>query len=48
MAGGPRITHAMALELGFDAGFTIGTRPSDAANFIYETLRDRDAKKKKD
>ncbi len=41
VAGGPRITHTMALEMGFDAGFTIGTRPSDVANFIYETLRDR-------
>lgn len=48
VAGGPRITHAMALELGFDAGFTIGTRPSDVANFIYETLRDRLKRGKKD
>jgi len=46
VAGGPRITHAMALEMGFDAGFTIGTRPSDVANFLYDTLRDREKKKK--
>lgn len=38
VVGGPRVTHKMALELGFDAGFTIGTRPSDVANYIYEQL----------
>ncbi|HET7755238.1 MAG TPA: OAM dimerization domain-containing protein, partial [Anaeromyxobacteraceae bacterium] len=27
--GGPRIDHRMAVELGFDAGFGPGTRPSD-------------------
>ena len=47
VAGGPRITHAMALEMGFDAGFTIGARPSDVANFLYETLRDRLKSEKK-
>jgi hypothetical protein len=31
----------MALELGFDAGFTIGARPSDVANFIYEKMIER-------
>jgi beta-lysine 5,6-aminomutase beta subunit len=32
--GGPRIDHRLAMELGFDAGFGAGTRPSDVANFI--------------
>ena len=38
VAGGPRVTHQLALELGFDAGFTIGTRPSEVANFILEKM----------
>jgi beta-lysine 5,6-aminomutase beta subunit len=32
--GGPRVDHAMALELGFDAGFGPGTKPSDVARFL--------------
>ena len=32
--GGPRIDHRLAVELGYDAGFGAGTRPSDVANFI--------------
>jgi len=32
--GGPRIDHRLALELGYDAGFGPGTRPSDVANYI--------------
>lgn len=41
VVGGPRVTHKMALELGFDAGFTIGTRPSDVANFLLERMCER-------
>lgn len=41
VAGGPRVTHKLAVELGFDAGFTIGTRPSDVANFILERMLER-------
>lgn len=41
VAGGPRITHALALELGFAAGFGIGTRPSDVANFLLERMIER-------
>ena len=41
IAGGPRVTHKMALELGYDAGFTIGARPSDVANFLYEKMVER-------
>ena len=39
--GGPRVVHKTALELGFDAGFGPGTRPSDVANFIYYRLMER-------
>jgi beta-lysine 5,6-aminomutase beta subunit len=36
VAGGPRVTHPMALECGFDAGFGVGTKPSDVASYIVE------------
>ncbi|HHW18013.1 MAG TPA: hypothetical protein GXX30_03820 [Firmicutes bacterium] len=40
VAGGPRITHALAVELGYDAGFGPGTRPSDVASYLtQEVLR---------
>jgi beta-lysine 5,6-aminomutase beta subunit len=39
--GGPRVDHKTALELGFDAGFGPGTRPSDVANYIYYRLLER-------
>jgi hypothetical protein len=35
-AGGPRVTHPLALECGFDAGFGVGTKPSDVASYIVE------------
>ena len=38
LLGGPRIDHKLALELGFDAGFGPGTKPSDVANYIYGHL----------
>jgi beta-lysine 5,6-aminomutase beta subunit len=41
VAGGPRVTHKLALELGYDAGFTIGARPSDVANFLLEKMLER-------
>ena len=38
--GGPRIDHRLAAELGYDAGFGPGTRPSDVANYLVgEVLR---------
>jgi beta-lysine 5,6-aminomutase beta subunit len=36
--GGPRIDHKLAIELGFDAGFGPGTKPSDVASYIVERL----------
>ena len=36
--GGPRIDHRLALELGYDAGFGPGTRPSDVAAFIVTAM----------
>jgi beta-lysine 5,6-aminomutase beta subunit len=38
LLGGPRIDHRLALELGYDAGFGPGTRPSDVANWIAEQV----------
>ena len=38
LLGGPRIEHKLALELGFDAGFGQGTKPSDVANFVVQRL----------
>ncbi|HEY7725798.1 MAG TPA: OAM dimerization domain-containing protein [Anaeromyxobacteraceae bacterium] len=38
LLGGPRIDHGLALELGFDAGFGPGTRPSDVANYLVAEL----------
>jgi beta-lysine 5,6-aminomutase beta subunit len=34
LLGGPRIDHRLAVELGYDAGFGPGTKPSEVANFI--------------
>lgn len=43
LLGGPRIDHKLALELGFDAGFGPGTKPSDVASFLVEWVcGDRD------
>jgi beta-lysine 5,6-aminomutase beta subunit len=45
LLGGPRVDHRLALELGFDAGFGPGTKPSDVANFIVHALLERGAPK---
>ncbi len=38
--GGPRLDHRTALELGYDAGFGPGTKPSDVANYLVgEVMR---------
>jgi beta-lysine 5,6-aminomutase beta subunit len=40
VAGGPRISHQLATELGFDAGFGPGTFAEDVASFVaFELLR---------
>lgn len=38
LIGGPRVDHKLALELGFDAGFGPGTKPSDVANYVTHKL----------
>ncbi len=46
IAGGPRITHELAIELGFDAGFGVGTFPEDVATFIVQMiLKKKDEKR---
>ncbi len=41
IVGGPRISHELALELGFDAGFGPGSLPPDVASFIAQLLEKR-------
>jgi beta-lysine 5,6-aminomutase beta subunit len=38
IAGGPRITHELALELGYDAGFGPGTLAPDVASFVVQEI----------
>jgi beta-lysine 5,6-aminomutase beta subunit len=38
LLGGPRIDHKLAIELGFDAGFGSGTKPSDVASYLVQRL----------
>ena len=40
LAGGPRISNDLAIELGYDAGFGSGTIPSTVASFIVTKLID--------
>jgi beta-lysine 5,6-aminomutase beta subunit len=47
LLGGPRVDHKLALELGFDAGFGPGTRPSDVANFVVHQVLQRMGKDEK-
>lgn len=39
--GGPRISHELALELGFDAGFGTGTKPNQVASYIAQKVYER-------
>lgn len=41
VAGGPRLTHPLALECGFDAGFGVGTKPSEVASYIVDEILKR-------
>lgn len=38
ICGGPRITHKEAVDLGYDAGFTTGTKPSQVASYIAHEI----------
>src|SRR5690606_38582871 len=42
IVGGPNITHHLAIELGYDAGFGRGTVPEEVAAFIIQELARRD------
>ena len=41
LAGGPRMTNDIAVQLGYDAGFGPGTLPSQVASFIVTKILDR-------
>lgn len=41
LLGGPRIDHKLARELGYDAGFGPGTRPSQVASYVLQELLQR-------
>lgn len=41
VAGGPRVTHELALEIGMDAGFGPGTTAPDVASYIVQELVQR-------
>ncbi len=43
-AGGPRISHELAKELGYDAGFGMNTFGDDVASFIAEEMARRSNK----
>jgi beta-lysine 5,6-aminomutase beta subunit len=47
ICGGPRISHELAIELGYDAGFGAGTLPNQVASYIAAELarREKEAKK---
>lgn len=44
LLGGPRIDHKLARELGYDAGFGPGTKPSQVASYIVTELLARSGK----
>ena len=41
VAGGPRISHELALEIGFDAGFGPGSLPPDVASYIAHMVAEK-------
>ena len=47
LLGGPRVDHKLALDLGFDAGFGPGTKPSDVANYIVHQVLQKEGKEEK-
>ena len=44
VCGGPRITHELAKELGYDAGFGSGTYGDDVASFVVTEMVKRGMK----
>lgn len=42
IAGGPRVSHELARELGYDAGFGPGTYAEHVASFVVQQLVERD------
>ena len=38
ICGGPRISHELAIELGYDAGFGPGTKATEVASFIVDEM----------
>lgn len=44
VCGGPRVSHELAVELGYDAGFGPGTHPPEVASFIVQELERRVAR----
>lgn len=41
ICGGPRISHELAKELGYDAGFSMNSYADDVASFIAEEMNRR-------
>jgi beta-lysine 5,6-aminomutase beta subunit len=41
ICGGPRITHELALELGYDAGFGPGTLAPQVASYFVQEIHNR-------
>ena len=41
LAGGPRMTNDLAIELGYDSGFGPGTLPSQVASFVVTKILER-------
>lgn len=44
ICGGPRISHELALELGYDAGFGPGTLAPDVASYVVQEMTRRGLK----
>lgn len=45
ICGGPRLSHELAIELGYDAGFGSGTYANDVASFVAVTIAERKKEK---
>ncbi|NUM88957.1 MAG: hypothetical protein HUU37_07120 [Bdellovibrionales bacterium] len=46
VAGGPRLSHPVALECGLDAGFGTGTLPSHVASYVVDEFLRRQGRRK--